>query len=124
LARFESDLRARALPLCRGGEATEALHLAVTDRQFDNEPVDLPDVRAVRQAAQNASPCRAAGRRLPTILMPAQVSLPDSLERVLTFPLWRPKSFLITIGDRSVTGMVSRDQMVGPWQVPVADCAL
>ena len=52
------------------------------------------------------------------------VSLPESLERVLTFPAVASKSFLITIGDRSVTGMVSRDQMVGPWQVPVADCAV
>jgi phosphoribosylformylglycinamidine synthase len=52
------------------------------------------------------------------------VSLTESLERVLTFPAVASKSFLITIGDRSVTGMVSRDQMVGPWQVPVADCAV
>ena len=50
--------------------------------------------------------------------------MPESLERVLTFPAVASKSFLITIGDRSVTGMVSRDQMVGPWQVPVADCAV
>jgi phosphoribosylformylglycinamidine synthase len=46
------------------------------------------------------------------------------LERILTFPAVASKSFLITIGDRSVTGMVARDQMVGPWQVPVADCAV
>jgi phosphoribosylformylglycinamidine synthase len=52
------------------------------------------------------------------------VSVSESLERVLTFPAVASKSFLITIGDRSVTGMVSRDQMVGPWQVPVADCAI
>ena len=57
-------------------------------------------------------------------LMPARCLLPESVERVLTFPAVASKSFLITIGDRSVTGMVSRDQMVGPWQVPVADCAV
>ena len=47
-----------------------------------------------------------------------------SMDRLNTFPAVGSKSFLITIGDRSVTGMVARDQMVGPWQVPVADCAV
>ena len=48
----------------------------------------------------------------------------ESIFRVLRHPAVASKSFLITIGDRSVSGMVARDQMVGPWQVPVADCAL
>ncbi|MGL4563701.1 MAG: AIR synthase-related protein, partial [Halioglobus sp.] len=48
----------------------------------------------------------------------------QALERVLQVPAVASKSFLITIGDRTVTGMVARDQMVGPWQVPVADCAV
>ena len=52
------------------------------------------------------------------------VPIADALERVLTFPAVGSKSFLITIGDRSVTGTVARDQMVGPWQVPVADVAV
>ena len=53
----------------------------------------------------------------------ANVTLPDALNRVLGFPSVACKSFLITIGDRSITGLVARDQMVGPWQVPVADAA-
>ena len=52
------------------------------------------------------------------------MAIADALERVLTFPAVGSKSFLITIGDRSVTGTVARDQMVGPWQVPVADVAV
>ncbi|MFM7626851.1 MAG: AIR synthase-related protein, partial [Gammaproteobacteria bacterium] len=48
----------------------------------------------------------------------------EALRRVLQFPAVADKTFLITIGDRSVGGMVSRDQMVGPWQVPVADCGV
>ncbi len=43
---------------------------------------------------------------------------------LLRLPTIAEKTFLVTIGDRSVTGMVSRDQMVGPWQVPVADVAV
>jgi phosphoribosylformylglycinamidine (FGAM) synthase-like enzyme len=46
------------------------------------------------------------------------------VQRVLRLPTVADKTFLITIGDRSVTGLVARDQMVGPWQVPVADCAV
>ncbi len=51
----------------------------------------------------------------------AQLELADSVERVLHHPAVASKSFLITIGDRTITGLVARDQMVGPWQVPVAD---
>jgi phosphoribosylformylglycinamidine synthase len=52
------------------------------------------------------------------------VTLRDSLDRLLSLPTIADKSFLITIGDRSVGGLISRDQMVGPWQVPVADVAV
>jgi phosphoribosylformylglycinamidine synthase len=55
---------------------------------------------------------------------PAQLDLADSIERVLHHPAVASKSFLITIGDRTITGLVARDQMVGPWQVPVADVAV
>ncbi|HWG70335.1 MAG TPA: phosphoribosylformylglycinamidine synthase [Steroidobacteraceae bacterium] len=54
----------------------------------------------------------------------AGVTIGESLERLLRLPAIADKSFLITIGDRSVGGMISRDQMVGPWQVPVADVAV
>jgi phosphoribosylformylglycinamidine synthase len=54
----------------------------------------------------------------------ADIDLPEAALRVLRLPTVASKSFLITIGDRSVTGLVCRDQMVGPWQVPVADVAV
>ena len=123
LARFETICERERCPYAVVGEATEAMHLAVSDRQFGNEPVDLP------MSVLFGKPPKMHRRveRRPSVaddFDPAQVSLPDSLERVLTFPAVASKSFLITIGDRSVTGMVARDQMVGPWQVPVADCAV
>ncbi|MCQ5003421.1 hypothetical protein NE699_26180, partial [Escherichia coli] len=48
----------------------------------------------------------------------------DAVKRVLHLPTVAEKTFVVTIGDRSVTGMVARDLMVGPWQVPVANCAV
>ncbi|MFR2643988.1 MAG: hypothetical protein ACLS9P_03770, partial [Haemophilus parainfluenzae] len=52
------------------------------------------------------------------------IQLKDAFHRVLRLPVVAEKTFLITIGDRSVTGMVARDQMVGPWQIPVSDVAV
>ncbi len=54
----------------------------------------------------------------------ADITIADAVKRVLHLPTVAEKTFLVTIGDRTVTGMVARDQMVGPWQVPVADCAV
>src|SRR5690606_6409265 len=52
------------------------------------------------------------------------IPLDEAIARVLRHPTVASKNFLITIGDRSVGGLSSRDQMVGPWQIPVADCAV
>ena len=54
----------------------------------------------------------------------AGINIEEAIERVLRLPTVASKAFLITIGDRTITGMVNRDQMVGPWQVPVADVAV
>ncbi|MDU7786469.1 MAG: phosphoribosylformylglycinamidine synthase, partial [Aggregatibacter aphrophilus] len=69
--------------------------------------------RDVQTASVNSEP-----------LEQSQIQLKEALHRVLRLPAVAEKTFLITIGDRTVTGMVARDQMVGPWQVPVADCAV
>ncbi|TAN06912.1 MAG: phosphoribosylformylglycinamidine synthase [Rhodanobacteraceae bacterium] len=54
----------------------------------------------------------------------SNIDLNEAIERVLRMPSVAGKAFLIHIGDRSVGGLCSRDQLVGPWQVPVADCAV
>lgn len=105
------------------GEAIEQRQLTVADSHFDNKPVDMPlEVllgkaprmhRAVTREAELGDDFDAAG-----------LELQESVERVLRHPAVASKSFLITIGDRTITGLVARDQMVGPWQVPVADCAV
>jgi len=97
--------------------------LVVHDALYDNEPVDMPiDVllggtprmrRHVRSVAPATRPFDAA-----------RIDLCEAAYRVLRFPAVADKTFLITIGDRTVGGLISRDQMVGPWQVPVSDVAV
>ncbi len=122
LAAFEAICERERCPYAVIGEATDELHLSVSDREFGNAPVDLPmsvlfgkPPKMQREVIRKA----IAHRSLQLAPEPA-----EALERVLQLPTVASKNFLITIGDRTVTGMVVRDQMVGPWQVPVADCAV
>ncbi|MCC6134089.1 MAG: phosphoribosylformylglycinamidine synthase [Gammaproteobacteria bacterium] len=110
------------------GVATAEPHLLITDRQFANQPVDLPmDVlfgkppKMQRDATHDA--CQDSGAESESAAE-EDLSLADAVARVLRFPAVADKSFLITIGDRTVTGLVCRDQMIGPWQVPVSDVAV
>jgi phosphoribosylformylglycinamidine synthase len=105
------------------GEIDDTGVLVLEDRLHGTRPVDLPlevllgkapkmlrDVRAVTPAQ---APLDAGG-----------IDLTEAAYRLLNFPAVADKTFLISIGDRTVGGMISRDQMVGPWQVPVADVAV
>jgi phosphoribosylformylglycinamidine synthase len=104
------------------GEATHDQHLRLGDRLFKNNPVDLPlSLLFGKPPKMHRSTAHVAP---PVDSFNGDVLISDALERVLTFPAVGSKGFLITIGDRSVTGTVARDQMVGPWQVPVADVAV
>jgi len=102
------------------GEATDDGHLTVNDPQFSNKPVDLPLEVLLGKAPKMT---RDVTHETPAC-EPLDLDAVDVLEaarRVLNLPAVASKEFLITIADRSVTGLVTRDQMVGPWQVPVAD---
>jgi len=122
LARFEALCQRERCPYAVVGEATEEMHLHLSDREFENSPVDLPMSVLFGKAPKMH---REISRQAIThAKLQLDVSLGDAAERVLQLPCVASKAFLITIGDRSITGMVARDQMVGPWQVPVADCAV
>ncbi|MDI1276388.1 phosphoribosylformylglycinamidine synthase [Methylobacter sp.] len=105
------------------GEATEEEHLTLGDELLGDKPVDIPMSvlfgkspklhRNVEHVKPNTKALDFSG-----------ITLDEAVKRVLSFPAVADKSFLIHIGDRSVTGLVARDQMVGPWQVPVADVAV
>ena len=122
LARFEAICERERCPYAVVGEATEEMHLQLTDKLFGNAPVDLPMSLLFGKAPRMHR--EVIRQDIPTQPLSLAVSVADAVERVLQLPCVASKSFLITIGDRTVTGMVARDQMVGPWQVPVADCAV
>ena len=105
------------------GEATEARQLVVEDPHFGNRPIDLPlEVLLGKPPRMHRSETSLSRPLQPLAL--GGVSLEDAVARVLGHPTVADKTFLVTIGDRTVTGLIHRDQMVGPWQVPVADCAV
>ncbi len=123
LARFEALCERERCPYAVVGEATSEQHLRVNDTHFDACPVDLPmSVLFGKPPKMHRSAERYQATTQP--FGTAELDINEAAERVLKHPAVASKSFLITIGDRSVTGMVARDQMVGPWQVPVADCAV
>ncbi|BAP80742.1 phosphoribosylformylglycinamidine synthase [Pseudomonas sp. MT-1] len=123
LERFEEICKRERCPFAVVGEATAEPHLTVADSHFGNNPVDMPlNVLLGKAPRMHRSAVREA--ELGDDFSPDQVDLSEAIDRVLHHPAVASKSFLITIGDRSITGMVARDQMVGPWQVPVADCAV
>ncbi len=105
------------------GETTEALQLTVHDSHFNNNPVDMPlDVLLGKPPKMTRDVKRLNVRQ--QAFDTSSIDINQAAFNVLRMPSVANKSFLITIGDRSVTGMVVRDQMVGPWQVPVADVAV
>ncbi|MGY0634062.1 phosphoribosylformylglycinamidine synthase [Luteimonas sp. A478] len=87
-------------------------------------PIDLPmDVLFGKAPKVHRDESRPAPSRFPA-LNTKVIDLHEAGLRVLAHPTVASKSFLITIGDRTVGGLTARDQMVGPWQLPVADCAI
>jgi len=105
------------------GVATAEPILKVFDETAGNDPIDLPmDVIFGKppKMFRNVQSARRERQAFTT----AGLDIRESFTRVLEFPSVADKRFLITIGDRNVGGLCVRDQMVGPWQTPVADCAV
>lgn len=123
LAVFKAICERERCPYAVVGTATEEQKLVVNDRELQAQPVDLPmNVLFGKPPKMHRT---AEKRRYETHLFSTDsIAIDDAVERVLQHPTVASKQFLITIGDRTVTGQVVRDQMVGPWQVPVADCAV
>ena len=123
LELFDEICKRERAPYAVIGEATVNKAVVLHDEHFNNNPIDLPlDVLLGKppKMLREVKSQQAHGDDFST----DDINLYDAVKRVLHLPTIAEKTFLITIGDRSVTGMVARDQMVGPWQVPVADCAV
>lgn len=123
LPLFESIAVRERCPYAVLGKAIVEPHLTVTDEVFANNPIDIPQqllfgnppklFKKTQTLVKNKAPIRTD-----------RIDLPEIVHRLLQAPTVADKSFLITIGDRTISGLVARDQMVGPWQIPVADCAV
>jgi len=123
LSEFQKICARERCPHAVLGTATQECKLKVSDRLFRNEVVDMPlNVLLGKTPAMHRSVQRLEVSAGSMDL--AGVDLSAALHDVLRFPAVGSKSFLITIGDRTVGGLVVRDQMIGPWQVPVADAAV
>ena len=123
LDTFRAICERERCPFAVVGTATDDGHLKVRDDLFSNNPVDLPlnvllgkppkTTRSDKTVTPSEKPFNAG-----------DIDITEAAYRVLRLPTVAAKNFLITIGDRSVGGMTHRDQMVGKYQTPVADCAV
>jgi len=123
LDEFEAVCERERCPFAVVGEATDNRDLIVGDAHFDNTPIDIPMEVLLGKPPKMLRDVHHHPHRKPEFET-ADVDPTEAARRILRLPTVADKTFLITIGDRSVTGLVTRDQMVGPWQVPVADAAV
>jgi phosphoribosylformylglycinamidine synthase len=123
LDEFKAICERERCPYAVVGEATEEEHLLLGDAHFGNNPIDLPMPLLFGKAPRMLREASHHPFHKPEFET-AAIDLEEAALRVLRLPAVADKTFLITIGDRSITGQVCRDQMVGPWQVPVANVAV
>ncbi len=105
------------------GEATAEAQLELADERFGNKPVDMDMGVLLGKPPRMLREVRRRVRPLPAFSAKG-IELAEACYRVLRHPTVADKTFLISIGDRNVGGLCSRDPFVGPWQTPVADCAV
>jgi phosphoribosylformylglycinamidine synthase len=123
LEEFRALCERERCPFAVVGVATLEDQITVHDTEFGNYPVDMPlPVLLGKPPKMTRNVTRETPRLAACDI--SQIDLHDAIERVLRLPSVANKTFLISIADRTVGGMTARDQMVGPWQVPVADVAV
>jgi phosphoribosylformylglycinamidine synthase len=123
LAEFEAICRRERCPFAVVGQSAPEPVLRVTDPLLGVDPVNLPMSVLFGKAPRMQR--QFARERLPRVpFASGSIEIGEAAARVLQFPAVASKQFLVTIGDRSITGLVAREQLVGPWQVPVADVAV
>jgi phosphoribosylformylglycinamidine synthase len=123
LERFRRICERERCPFAVVGEATAEGQLVVNDPLFHSRPVDMELAVLLGKPPRMTRDVAHRRRELPPFDV-AGIDLREAAYRVLRLPAVADKGFLITIGDRTVGGLTARDQMVGPWQVPVADVAV
>ena len=122
-AQFDAICVRERCPYAILGAATDVRQLILDDELLADQPVDMPMQVLLGGTPQMKRSFSRTETSLPALDLD-KVNLAESITDVLRHPTVASKSFLISIGDRSITGMVVRDQYVGRYQVPVADCAI
>ncbi len=123
LEEFKAICERERCPYAVVGEATDDEHLFLGDAYFHNSPIDIPMPLLFGKPPRMLRDVHCRTFHKPELSFEG-IDLKEAALRVLHLPGVANKTFLISIGDRSITGMVTRDQMVGPWQTPVADLAV
>jgi phosphoribosylformylglycinamidine synthase len=123
LEEFQAMCERERCPFAVLGTAVDEDRLVVHDNEFDNNAVDMPLSVLLGKPPKMTRDVKREKVAL-TKFDTGGISIKDAAERVLRLPSVADKTFLISIGDRTVGGFTARDQMVGPWQVPVADVAV
>ncbi|MCL9783924.1 phosphoribosylformylglycinamidine synthase [Vibrio sp. S4M6] len=123
MPQFDAICKRERAPYAVVGEATQERHLTLEDSHFENTPIDMPMDILLGKPPKMSREANTLKVDSPAIDR-SGIEINQAVDRVLRLPTVAEKTFLITIGDRTVTGLVARDQMVGPWQVPVANCAV
>ncbi len=123
LATFDAFCKRERCPYAVLGRISDDNELIVEGRDGEERAVDMPmDVLLGKPPRMHRDVKSVKADFKP--FNPGMLTVADAVKAVLKHPTVANKSFLISIGDRSVGGLISRDQYVGPWQVPVADCAV
>ena len=123
LPLFKALCERERCPFAIVGYATEDRHLTVADSHYDNKPVDMDLSVLLGKPPKMTRDVKSIAKKL-SAFDTKKIDLKDAVTRVLRLPGVADKTFLITIGDRTVTGLIARDQFVGPWQIPVSDVAV
>jgi phosphoribosylformylglycinamidine synthase len=123
LDSFRAMCERERCPFAVLGEATSDGHLLVTDRRFHDKPVDVDLSVILGKPPKLLRDARRTRRALAPFRLDG-LSIDRAAHRVLRHPAVAAKHFLVSIGDRTVGGLCARDPFVGPWQQPVADCAV
>lgn len=122
LETFRAFCERERCPFAVVGVATEERELQLVDEGAES-PVDMPMSVLLGKPPKMHRDVKSVARQSPPLDL-TDIDLQKSVIDVLSHPTVASKRFLVTIGDRTVGGLSHRDQMVGPWQVPVADCAV
>ncbi len=123
LPPFSAICERENCPFAVIGYATEEEHLTLHDEENGCNAIDIPMSLLFGKPPKMHRTAEAQYSQCSSLVL-HDVTVEEAVRRVLQLPAVAGKNFLVTIGDRSVTGLVARDQMVGPWQVPVADVAV